>query len=96
MELKQNDREYLIDMVQLGKMTIEEANVAKVLMQRVFLVPCKIPKDVRKVLNEEVKRKKLGHMKKKATNQKFITIQILGIWLFQNAINMRQIFLLPR
>lgn len=64
MGLKQNDREHLIDMVERGEMTADQANVKKVLMQRVLLVTTQIPADVRKALNAAVKRGELGHMKK--------------------------------
>lgn len=64
MELKQNDREYLLDQVEQGKMTVKEANVEKVRMQRVLLVTSKIPKAVRQSLNEAVKCGKLGRIKK--------------------------------
>lgn len=64
MGLKQNDREHLIDMVQRGEMTADQANVKKVRMQRVLLVTSRIPADVRKALNAAVKRGELGRMKK--------------------------------
>lgn len=64
MELKQNDRERLIDLVQRDEMTADQANVAKVRMMRVQLVTSRIPTQVRKALNEAVKRGELGHMKK--------------------------------
>ncbi len=64
MDMNQNDREHLIDMVQRGEMTAAQANVKKVLMQRVLLATGRIPAEVRKALNEAVKRGELGHMKK--------------------------------
>ena len=64
MGLKQNDREHLVDMVQRGEMTADQANVAKVKMMRVQLVTSRIPSNVRKALNEAVKRGELGHIKK--------------------------------
>lgn len=64
MELNQNDREHLIDMVQRGEITAAQANVKKVLMQRVLLMTARIPAEVRKALNEAVKCGELGHMKK--------------------------------
>jgi hypothetical protein len=64
MQLKQNDLEHLQDMMQRGEMSVDEANVKKVLMQRVQLVTCRIPAQVRKALNEAVKRGELGHVKK--------------------------------
>jgi bifunctional pyridoxal-dependent enzyme with beta-cystathionase and maltose regulon repressor activities len=64
MKLKQNDREHLVDMVQRGEMTADQANVEKVRAMRVQLVTSRIPAQVRKALNEAVKRGELGHMKK--------------------------------
>lgn len=64
MELKQNDRERLVDLIQRGEMTADQANVQKVLWQRVLLVTGRVPADVRKALNAAVKRGELGHMKK--------------------------------
>lgn len=64
MELKQNDREHLQDMVQKEDLTADQANVQMVLMRRVKLVIGRIPAQVRKALNEAVKRGELGHMKK--------------------------------
>ena len=63
MKLSQNDQERLIDLVQRGEISAEQANVQKVLWQRVLLVS-KLPFDVRKALNSAVKRGELGHMKK--------------------------------
>lgn len=64
MELKQNDREYLADMVHRGELTIDQANVRKVQMQRVLLVIGRVPASVRKALNDAVKRGELGHLAK--------------------------------
>lgn len=64
MELKQNDRERLRDLVQRGELTADQANVQKVLWQRVLLVTSRVPADVRKALNAAVQRGELGHMKK--------------------------------
>ncbi len=64
MNLKQNDREHLVDMVQRGEMTADQANVEKVKMMRVQLVIGRLPAQVRKALNEAVKRGELGHVKK--------------------------------
>lgn len=63
MKLNQNDFEHLKDKLNLGEMTAAEANVQKVRMQRVLLVS-RLPADVRRALNEAVKRGDLGHMKK--------------------------------
>lgn len=64
MEFKQNDRERLLDMVEQGKITADDANVLKVRTQRVFLAIGRVPANVRKALNAAVKRGELGHMKK--------------------------------
>ena len=64
MKLKQNDLEHLIDMVQRGEMTADQANVKKILYQRVLLVTCRITAQVRKALNEAVRNGELGHVKK--------------------------------
>ncbi len=61
---KQNDLEHLQDMIQRGEMTADQANVAKVKMMRVQLVTCRLPAQVRKALNEAVKRGELCHAKK--------------------------------
>lgn len=65
MNLKQNDLEHIIDMMQQGKLSVDEANVEKVRMMRVQLVTTKIPASVRRALNEAVKSGYLGHMPKK-------------------------------
>ena len=64
MELKQNDLERLHDMVQKGELTADQANVQMVRMQRVMLVTARIPAEIRKALNQAVKRGELAHMKK--------------------------------
>lgn len=64
MQISQNDLEHIKDMMQRGEMTAAQANVAKVRAERVHLVTSRMPSDVRKVLNEAVKRGELGHVKK--------------------------------
>jgi len=64
MELKQNDRERLQDLVQRGEITADQANIEKIRMQRVQLVTGRIPAQVRKALNDAVKRGELRHMKR--------------------------------
>ena len=61
--ISQNDMEYLKDMVERGEMTVDEANVEKVLTQRVLVVKS-LPKSVRVALNGAVGDGKLGHKKK--------------------------------
>lgn len=64
MNLKQNDRERLLDLTQQGVLTPDEANVKKVQCQRVLLVRGRIPAQVRRALNAAVKNGQLGHYKK--------------------------------
>lgn len=61
--ISQNDMEYLVDMVERGEMSADEANVEKVLTQRVLVVKA-LPKSVRAVLNAAVRDGKLRHKKK--------------------------------
>lgn len=61
---RQNDITHLVDMVQQGKMTADEANVYQMRMDRVRLVTGRIPAGVRRALNAAVKRGELGHKKK--------------------------------
>lgn len=61
--ISQNDMEYLQDMVERGEMSADEANVEKVLTQRVLVVKS-LPKSVRAALNAAVKDGRLGHKKK--------------------------------
>lgn len=62
--LSQNDLENLIDLVERGEMTADEANVEMVRAAKVKVVSGSMPKDVRKALDEAVKCGKLGHYKK--------------------------------
>lgn len=64
MNLKQNDLEYLRDMIGEGNLTVAQANVEMVRMQRVRLVTNRMSAHIRKVLNDAVKAGQLGHMKK--------------------------------
>jgi len=61
---KQNNLESIKDKLQRGVITVDEANVEKVLCQRVLLVNGKIPASVRKALNDAVKKEILAHWKK--------------------------------
>lgn len=61
--ISQNDMEYLVDMIERGEMTVDEANVEKVLTQRVLVVKA-LPKSVRVALNVAVRDGKLRHKKK--------------------------------
>jgi len=63
MNLKQNDREHIKDMMDRGIWTPDQANVEKVRMQRVLIV-AKLPREVRNALNTAVKAGYLGHKKK--------------------------------
>ncbi|MGL5395234.1 MAG: hypothetical protein ACRDBQ_08115 [Shewanella sp.] len=60
----QNNIEHIRDMIDQGKMTVNEGNVQMVLDQRVRLVINSIPRDIRKALNAAVKSGTLGHKKK--------------------------------
>ena len=61
--ISQNDIEYLQDMVEREQMTADEANVEKVLTQRVLIVKS-LPKTVRAALNAAVRDGKLRHKRK--------------------------------
>lgn len=61
--ISQNDMEYLVDMVERGKISADEANVEKVLTQRVLIVKS-LPRSVRAALNTAVKDGRLGHKAK--------------------------------
>ena len=64
MRLNQNDFEHIKDLRHRGEITLEQAHVMMVLARRILLVTSRIPTDVRKALNEAVKRGELGHLKK--------------------------------
>lgn len=63
MELKQNQLEAIINKMQMGELTADQANVEMVLTQRVK-VAFRVPRDTRKALNAAVKSGTLGRMKK--------------------------------
>ena len=60
----QNNIEHIRDMIDQGKMTVNEGNVQMVLDQRVRLIINSVPRDIRKALNAAVKSGVLGHKKK--------------------------------
>ena len=62
--LTQNHIEHIQNMVQLGNLTIDQANVEYVKIGRVKLIKNRMPASVRKALNAAVKTGELGHMKK--------------------------------
>ncbi|MEK3735684.1 hypothetical protein NYE47_00790 [Paenibacillus sp. FSL H7-0941] len=62
-KLSQNDMEHLVDLVQRGEITANEANVMKVKMAR-FVIVTKLDANLRSVLNAAVKSGELGHKKK--------------------------------
>ncbi|MEF3075199.1 hypothetical protein V2P20_09190 [Methylobacter sp. Wu1] len=64
MKFTQNQREHLQDLLERGEITADQANVEKVKMARVQLVTGRLPMQVRKALNEAVKRGEIGHMAK--------------------------------
>jgi len=59
----QNDIEAIQDLVQRGEITVDEANVEMVRMERVKVVHS-LPASIRKVLNAAVKSGELCHKKK--------------------------------
>jgi hypothetical protein len=61
---KQNAREYALDQLQQGKITAGQANVLMVQIEGVRAVRNRLPREVRKALNDAVKSGELGHMKK--------------------------------
>ena len=66
--MNQNDLDYLKDMMQRNNMTVAEANVEMVRMQRYRIIVNTVPREVRSALNEAVKAKKLAHVKKTKDN----------------------------
>jgi len=64
MELKQNDLEHIKDMMGQGKLTAAQANVEMVKCQRVRLITTRVQADVRRALNNAVKKGELCHIKK--------------------------------
>ena len=61
MKLNQNDIESIQDLVTIGKMTVDEANVEIVRTARVRVVTGSLPASVRKALSAAVKRGELKH-----------------------------------
>jgi len=61
---KQNIIDHIKDLLERGEISSEEANVELVLAERYRLITSRIPREVRKALNNAVKQKKLGHLKK--------------------------------
>ena len=62
--LSQNDLENFMDLIERREMTADEANVEMVRVARFKIIKSSIPKNVRKALNDAVKRGELGHYKK--------------------------------
>lgn len=61
--MNQNNFEAIMNLVNLGKMSIEEANIEMVRSERVRVIS-KLPQDTRKQLNNAVKNGLLAHKKK--------------------------------
>jgi len=61
---KQNIKEHVIDQLEQKKITVSEANIKLVEMERVRVIK-KIPREVRNALNQGVKMGRLGHLPKK-------------------------------
>ncbi len=64
MKLNQNDLEQIQDLMQLGHMTADQANVEIVRMARVRAINGSMPASVRKALNAAVKAGELNHKTK--------------------------------
>lgn len=62
--MKQNDLEKIQDRLKRGLISLAEANVEMILVDRFRLVKNSIPRAARKALNEAVKAGTLGHLKK--------------------------------
>lgn len=62
--IKQNDLERIQDKLQLGHLTLDEANIEIIKCERFRLTRSKIPMNIRKSLNKAVKDGILGHIKK--------------------------------
>lgn len=63
-KLSQNDRERILDRLERGEITVDQANVDMVLAERVRIISGKVPQSVRQSLNQAVRDKVLGHMPK--------------------------------
>lgn len=63
-KINQNDLERIMDKLQRGEITADEANVQKVLAQRILFVTIKLPRNVRKALDDAVKKGILKRKKK--------------------------------
>lgn len=60
----QNALDYANNKMQMGEITVEQANVLIVQMMGVRVISNRLPADVRKALNAAVKAGELGHIKK--------------------------------
>jgi hypothetical protein len=60
----QNALDYANNKMQLGEITVDQANVLIVQMMGVRVISNKLPASVRKALNAAVKTGELGHIKK--------------------------------
>jgi hypothetical protein len=60
----QNAIEYAKDKAHVNNTSIINANVLAIQIQGVRIINGKIPMEVRKILNEAVKNRQLGHLKK--------------------------------
>jgi hypothetical protein len=60
---QQNNRERLIDQLEQGLISTDEANIQMVKNER-FRIVYRLSQDIRKVLNSAVKRGELCHMKR--------------------------------
>jgi hypothetical protein len=60
----QNAIDYANNKMQMGEITVDQANVLIVQMMGVRVINNRLPADVRKALNAAVKTGELGHIKK--------------------------------
>lgn len=64
MELQGSTLDKIKDDLHARRITLAQANVQMVLSERVRLITNSVPRDVRKALNDAVKRGELGHVAK--------------------------------
>lgn len=64
MALSQNNLEYIKNQLELGQITVDQANVEMVKMARVKLITTRVPAQVRKAFNAAVKAGELAHKSK--------------------------------
>lgn len=101
--LSQNDVEHIQDLINLGKMSVEEGNMQLILSERVRVVRGRLPQDIRKILNKAVKNGQLKHMKKEGhkpevyyhPNFEYLAIQIRTAEADEINRNLRKLYNFP-